>query len=62
MKGPYNDELEQSGHFPLRRTFTEELVSVKKNKSHYSVDVEFDKIDEDILLINKVAIFVTGSS
>ena len=28
MKGPYNDKLEQSGHWPLSVTFTVELLKV----------------------------------
>ena len=39
MKGPYDDELEQSGHFPLRGTFTMELINQLNDKNHYSLNV-----------------------
>ena len=34
MKGPYDDELEQSGHFPLRGTFTIELLNQLNDIKH----------------------------
>ena len=45
MKGPYDDDLEQSGHFPLRGTFTIELLNQMKDDKHYSDNVLFDTID-----------------
>jgi len=47
MKGPYDDELEQSGYFPLRGTFTIELLNQLKDENHHSVDVEFDNITNE---------------
>jgi len=41
MKGPYDNELEQSGHFPVRGTFTIELLNQLNDENHHSVDVEF---------------------
>ena len=35
MKGPYDDELEQSGHWPLRGTFTVELLSPSYFRDNY---------------------------
>jgi len=42
MKGPYDDDLEQSGHFPLRRTFAIELLNQLNNENHYYNEVKFD--------------------
>jgi len=39
MKGPYDDELEQSGHWPLRGTITIELLNQLNDKNHYSRNV-----------------------
>ena len=36
MKGPHDDELEQSGHWPLRGTFTIELLNQLNDSDHYS--------------------------
>ena len=36
MKGSHDDELEQSGHWPLRGTFTIELLNQKIDYDHYS--------------------------
>ena len=35
MKGPYDDKLEQSGHWPLRGTFTIELLNQRSDAKHY---------------------------
>ena len=35
MRGPYDDELEQSGHWPLRGTFTIELLNQLNDSDHY---------------------------
>jgi len=42
MKGPYDDELEQSGHFPLRGIFTIVLIDQIDIKHHIAHDVIFD--------------------
>ena len=36
MKGPHDDKLEQSGHWPLRGTFTIELLNQLNDSDHYS--------------------------
>ena len=36
MKGSHDDKLEQSGHWPLRGTFTIELLNQKIDYDHYS--------------------------
>ena len=41
MKGPHDDKLEQSGHWPLRGTFTIELLSQLNHSDHYSRMVQF---------------------
>ena len=41
MKGPYDDKLEQSGHWPLRGTFTIELLNQLNDSYHYSRLVQF---------------------
>ena len=41
IKGPYDDKLEQSGHWPLRGTFTIELVNQLNDSNHYSHIVQF---------------------
>ena len=40
MKGPHDDELEQSGHWPLRGTFTVELLNQLDDSDHHSVIVQ----------------------
>ena len=35
MKGPHDDKLEQSGHWPLRGTFTIELLNQLNNSDHF---------------------------
>ena len=35
MKGPHDDKLEQSGHWPLRGTFTIELLNQLDDNDHY---------------------------
>ena len=35
MKGSHDDKLEQSGHWPLRRTFTMELLNQLNNSNHF---------------------------
>jgi len=39
MKGPYDDELEQSGHFPVRGTFTIELLNQLNDENHHGLDL-----------------------
>ena len=41
MKGPHDDELEQSGHWPLRGTFTIELLNQLNDSDHYGRMVQF---------------------
>ena len=41
MKGPHDDKLEQSGHWPLRGTFTIELLNQMNDSDHYSCIVQF---------------------
>ena len=41
MKGPHDDKLEQSGHWPLRGTFTIELLNQLNDSDHYSHIVLF---------------------
>ena len=36
MKGPHDDELKQSGHWPLRGTFTIELLNQLNDSDHHS--------------------------
>ena len=42
MKGPHDDKLQQSGHWPLRGTFTIKLLNQFKNH-HYSKNITFSK-------------------
>ena len=42
LKGPYDDELEQLGHFPVRGTFTIELLNQLSDENHHSLIVTFD--------------------
>ena len=41
LKGPHDDKLEQSGHWPLRGTFTIELLNQLNDSDHYSRMVQF---------------------
>ena len=41
MKGPHDDKLEQSGHWPLRGTFTIELLNQLNDSDHYSPAVTY---------------------
>ena len=41
MKGPHDDKLEQSGHWPLRGTFTIELLNQLNDSDHYSRMLQF---------------------
>ena len=36
MKGPHDDKLKQSGHWPLRGTFTIELLDQLNDNDHHS--------------------------
>ena len=42
MKGPYDDKLEQSGHWPLRGTFTIELLNQLNDSDNHSQKVNLD--------------------
>ena len=39
MKGPHDNELEQSGNWPLRGTFTIELLNLFNDSDHYSNEI-----------------------
>ena len=41
MKGPHDDKLEQSGHWPLRGIFTIELLNQLSDNNHHSRLVQF---------------------
>ena len=41
MKGPHDDKLVESGHWPLRGKFTIELLNQLSNKHHHSLLVQF---------------------
>ena len=41
MRGPYDNELQQSGHWPLRGTFTIELLNQFNDNDHYKCEVIF---------------------
>ena len=41
MKGPHDDKLEQSGHWPLRGTFTIELLNQLSDNNHFSCVEQF---------------------
>ena len=41
MKGPHDDKLEQSGHWPLRGTFTIELLDKLNDNFHYSKSLAY---------------------
>ena len=42
MKGPHDDELAESGHWPLRGTFTIELLNQHSDDDHHVTTVGFD--------------------
>ena len=42
MKGPHDEKLEQSGHWPLRGSFVVELLNQLNDSDHYSHIVKFD--------------------
>ena len=42
MKGPYDDDLQHSGHWPLRGTFTIELLNQLNDDNHYTRNVTFN--------------------
>ena len=41
MKGPHDDKLEQSGHWPLRGTFTIELLNQLSDNNHHGHLIQF---------------------
>ena len=41
MKGPHDHKLQQSGHWPLRGTFTVELLNQFNDNDHYNCEVIF---------------------
>jgi len=42
MKGPYDDQLEQSGHWPLNGVFKIELLNQMNDYLHYTTHVKFN--------------------
>jgi len=42
MKGPYDDDLQQSGHWPMRGIFTIELLNQLRDENHYTRIVTFN--------------------
>ena len=42
MKGTHDDKLQQSGYWPLRRTFTIELFNQVSDKDHHSEKIAFN--------------------
>ena len=42
MKGPHDDKLEQSGHWPMRGTFTIEILNQLNDSDHYSQEAKMD--------------------
>ena len=47
MKGPHDDKLEQSGYWPLRGTFTIELLNQVSDKDHHSRKIVFSTYRHD---------------
>ena len=41
MKGPHDDQLQQSGHWPLRGTFTVKLLNKIIGNDYYTCEVIF---------------------
>ena len=54
MKGPHDDKLKQSGHWPLRGTFTIELLNQLNDSDHYSYLLQFDYLERRRKRINRV--------
>ena len=44
MKGPHDDKLEQSGHWPLRGTFTIELLNQLDDKHHVHTETLYSDL------------------
>ena len=42
MKGAHDDKLQQSGYWPLRRTFTIKLLNQVSDKDHHSEKIVFN--------------------
>ena len=47
MKGAHDDNLEQSGHWPLRGTFVIELLNQLSDKDHHSQKIVFNTHTDD---------------
>ena len=58
MKGPHDDKLEQSGHWPLRGTFTIELLNQLNDSDHYSPSAEIYEPIERIDRVNETRDFL----
>jgi len=61
MKGPYDDDLQQSGYWPLRGIFTVELLNQLNNENHYIYNFTFndtttERYTNRVLDSNKVAV------
>ena len=61
--GPYDDELEQSGHWPLRGTFTIELLNQLNDSDHYHYLVKSDpservKVNNTVIAIDIIPQFI----
>jgi len=47
LKGPHDDKLERSGYWPLRGTFTIELLNQLNDSDHYSHQVIYNARTDD---------------
>ena len=54
MKGPHDDKLNQSGHWPLRGRFTIELLNQLNNNDHYSRKVIFTRSDAENRVVDGI--------
>ena len=43
IKGPHDDKLQESGHWPLRGTFIIESLNQKSDTNHYRRILEFNE-------------------
>ena len=59
MKGPHDDELGKSGHWPLSRTFTIEVLNQVNNNDHCSHEMTFGASTPSYV-INRVVDSING--
>ena len=66
MKGPHDDKLEQSGHWPLRGTFTIELLNQLSDNDHYHSSIVFNPNEgvnrvngDDSIMIKAIPHFIS---